>query len=283
MDRLARLAVATGLGLGLAAALAAGSARAQVDVPGNKTSTATLAKGTTRTSVMDFVGDADWFKLTLNDANSYRITTTGPAVIRIYRSNGTQAASSGTKKSYVWKAPANGTYFVAAKQNGAATGSYTLKVTVFDASANVSTESRMTVGKPKSGTMINTGNPDFFGDPVAFPPDEDWLRIPLAAGCYCVTATIKLGTIGFQMLNAAGGPNLREFSGLNGEAGLACNGTPNVAKAVFAAPVSRDYFVKTVAGPAGTTQDTSYTLTVNACAVCTVNTCDYCQLDPGNC
>ena len=89
LDRLLKLAVVTGLCLGLAGALAAGPARAQADIPGNKTSTVTLAKGTARASTMDFVGDADWFKLTLNDANSYQITTTGPAVIRIYRSNGT--------------------------------------------------------------------------------------------------------------------------------------------------------------------------------------------------
>lgn len=158
-----------------------GPAHAQTDILGSKRTTATLPKATLRTSTMDFAGDADWYKITLKDSNAYTITATGPVVIRIYDQAGVLKASSGTSSIYVWRTPATGTHFIAAKHAGGTLGGYTIKVTLYDASANLSTEGRMTVGVTKYGTMTNTGALE---GPDALVPDVDWYRIYLEPGSY---------------------------------------------------------------------------------------------------
>jgi hypothetical protein len=167
--------------VGLLVLAAPGVAHAQTDILGNKRTTATLPKATLRTSTMDFAGDSDWYKITLMDSNAYTITATGPVVIRIYDQAGTLKASSGTSSTYVWRTPATGTHFIAAKHAGGTLGGYTIKVTLNDASANLSTEGRMTVGVTKYGTMTNTGALE---GPDALVPDVDWYRIYLEPGSY---------------------------------------------------------------------------------------------------
>lgn len=171
--------------VGLFALAAPGPAHAQADILGSKRTTATLPKATLRTSTMDFAGDADWYKITLKDSNAYTIAATGPVVIRIYDQAGVLKASSGTSSTYVWRAPATGTHFIAAKHAGGAIGNYSIKVTLNDASANVATEGRMTVGVTKYGTMTNTGALE---GPGALVPDVDWYRIYLEPGSYHLEA-----------------------------------------------------------------------------------------------
>ncbi len=97
-------------------------ASAQTDIPASVLTTAKLVKGATQASTIDRAGDADWFKLTLRDANAYAIAISGPAVIRIYDNAGVLKASSGTKKYYVWRTPVTGTYFISAQGTGTKTG-----------------------------------------------------------------------------------------------------------------------------------------------------------------
>ena len=243
-------------------------ALAQVDIPGNKSTGVTLAKGTLRTSAINFSGDADWFKVGLNDSNSYTITTTGPAVIRIYNAEGTLAASSGTSKSYVWRSPANGNYFVAAKHSGGAIGSYTIKVGLYDTSANSSTERRMTIGRTTTGTMVNTGNIDFLGDPLRFPPDEDWYRVDLGTSCYQVRINFPLAFSSFGNRQQQVWTTMTTF-----DAGLApwpeacqfaCDAAAGCSGGFdFVPSAAGTYFIKAMAYPAGTTVNgLPYSMTV---------------------
>ena len=64
MSLLAGLVRAAAAFLALFGLLSASPALAQ-DIPGNKSTGATLAKGTLRTSAINFSGDADWFKVGL--------------------------------------------------------------------------------------------------------------------------------------------------------------------------------------------------------------------------
>jgi hypothetical protein len=162
-------------------------ASAQTDIPASVLTTAKLVKGATQASTIDRAGDADWFKLTLRDANAYAIAISGPAVIRIYDNAGVLKASSLSKKYYVWRTPVTGTYFISAQGTGTQTGPYTIRVTVQDPAANTATEGKLTVSKPSAGRMSNTGDPD--GGTLQ--QDEDWYRIYLTPGTYHVMAELN--------------------------------------------------------------------------------------------
>ena len=268
MSLLARLVRTAAAFLGLFGWLSVSPALAQVDIPGNKSTGVTLAKYTLRTSAINFFGDADWFKISLNDSNSYRITTTGPAVIRIYNEAGTLAASSGTSKSYVWLSPANGNYFVAAKHSGGAIGTYTIKVGLYDTSANTSTERRMIIGRTATGTMANTGNLDFLGDPLKFPPDEDWYRVELGTSCYHVRINFPLAFSSFGNRQQQVWTTMTTFSTSVAPWPEACQFACDAAEGCtgsfdFVPPVAGTYFIKTLSYPAGSTVDgLPYSLTV---------------------
>ena len=80
--------------LRLLAALTSGAAQAQ-DIPGNVRTSASIAKGTAVASRINFAGDTDWFKLTLRDANAYKIVTSGTlAAIGIYNASGVPAVTA---------------------------------------------------------------------------------------------------------------------------------------------------------------------------------------------
>ena len=244
--------------LALFCLLSAAPVQAQVDIPGNKSSGATLPKGKLLTSAINFAGDADWFKIALNNSNSYAITTTGPAVIRIYRADGTAAASSGTSRSYVWRSPANGTYFVAAKHSGGAIGSYTIKVALYDSSANSSTERRMTIGRTSTGTMVNTGNIDFLGDPLRFPPDQDWYRVELGTSCYQVRIGFPLAFSSLGDRQQQVWTRITSFDSSLAPWPEACQFACDAAAGCaggfdFVPPAAGTYFIEALAYPAGTT------------------------------
>jgi hypothetical protein len=244
----------------------AASATAQ-DVPGGVATSASITLSTAKTSRINFAGDADWFKITLRNANAYRVTTDKPyAAIRIYDAGGRLRVSSRNGQSLVWRTPVTGTFFVAAKGVGAGTGGYTMRVAVEDTSANRATEGRVTVGKPKRGTMLNTGNFDFFGDPVLYPPDEDWYRVSLTPGFYLVEVTIDVDVVErLSVRNATGGivaiTSCLSLAGCIGEDGL-----------FTTIETAGTYYVALSHGPAGRTRDANYTLAVTRCddngAVC---------------
>ena len=238
------------------------AALAQADIPRSIATFATLTKGVAQSSTIGVARDADWFKVVLRDSNSYQITIQGPAVIRIYDATGAQVASSGTAKNYTWFAPRTGTYFVGAVGEGTKTGAYTLRYVVADNSANTATEARLVLGKPKTGTMRNTGNFDNFGDPNLFPPDEDWFRIVLNAGYYCVSAAINDGFVDtLELMNQNGQRYASDFNPF----GFSYSGFPNVDSADLFIQTSGIYFIKILAGPRGFTQNTSYTVSVVNC------------------
>ena len=242
------------------------AASAQADIPDSVLTTATLPKGPAVSSTVDRVGDADWYKVTLRDANAYQITTTGPAVIRIYDNAGVLRASSGTKKYYVWRTPVTGTFFIAAEGTGTRTGAYTIKYAIYDESANTATESRMTIGTPKTGRMRNSGNLDFFGDPNRFPPDEDWTRLDVkTSGCYLVEATMdNPDYIDHLRVHDVYGNTLQERSCTSTDADGFYTGCVGPSDGILTYLTPGRYFLSLLAGPAGATQGGYWSATVTA-------------------
>lgn len=237
------------------------SASAQTDIPADVLTTAALSKGIARSSAIERAGDADWFKVTLRDANAYQINISGPAVIRIYNNSGVLQASSGSSKSYVWRTPLTGTFFVAALGSGTRTGAYTIKYFVYDESANTATESRMVIGTPKTGKMRNSGNPDLFGNPEGFPPDEDWIRFDVKnRGCYVIEANMSgVDFIEFMDLRDGNGNSL-DVRGCALVDGTGCTGINAISS--YLSPGR--YYVSLLSGPAGETQGGSWTASLTA-------------------
>ena len=241
-------------------------ASAQTDIPANVLTSASLTKGTARSSAIDRAGDADWFKVTLRDANTYQITVAGPAVIRIYDNAGVLRASSGTKKYYVWRTPVTGTFFVAAEGTGTRTGAYTIKYSVYDESANTATESRMTIGTPKTGRMRNSGNFDFYGDPFRFPPDEDWTRFDVKTpGCYLIEATMEYPDfIDYLRLRDANGNVMQEQYCASLDENFNIVGCVGPTYGLLAYVTPGRYFLSLLSGPAGATAGGQWSASVTA-------------------
>jgi hypothetical protein len=156
------------------------------DIPGNATTTATIAKDTAKTSRINFAGDKDWFKITLKNANAYQVVSNSTvAAVEIRDAAGNLRIDSGTAQSLIWRTPVSGTFYIVAKGVARRTGSYTVRVSVFDTSANKATEGRLIVGKPTLGSLNGAGSID--GSPSQ--EDIDWLRVKMTPGRYRLTVT----------------------------------------------------------------------------------------------
>ncbi|MFL5240446.1 MAG: M10 family metallopeptidase C-terminal domain-containing protein, partial [Rhizomicrobium sp.] len=114
------------------------------DVPGDTSTTASIGLGGTLSGNLDFVGDHDWFRVTLTAGQTYTISVTGSGAgglvdsyLNIYDSSGTSILASnddivdGTNRNSLinFTAPTSGTYYldVGAFQNQY-TGAYQLSV-----------------------------------------------------------------------------------------------------------------------------------------------------------
>ena len=145
--------------------------------------------------VIDYVGDRDWFAVTLEAGRTYRIdmegrdtgagTLTDPHLFGIHDASGTHLSGQFDRSiieafsRVTFTAPANGTYYVSAGADGYMTGTYTGTYTLLvmdvtdgihdDYSAEKNGAGTVAVGVAKTGS-------------IDVPEDRDWFAVNLQAG-----------------------------------------------------------------------------------------------------
>ena len=137
--------------------------------------------------------DHDWFAVTLQAGTTYRIHVKGadtgdgtlayPVLVGVYDAAGELIGGTGDHNAGVGRnslklftPDADGTYYVAARAGGTATGTYTVavdEVTGDDYSASTGTTGTVAVGDEATGEI---------GPEVNSQPDHDWFAVTLEAG-----------------------------------------------------------------------------------------------------
>ncbi|MFN9092173.1 MAG: S8 family serine peptidase [Alphaproteobacteria bacterium] len=132
-------------------------------IAGNLATTATFSAGAAQVSSIDFVGDQDWFRLTLTAGWRYSFamdSTTGSsldAYLRLLTATGQQLAFNddavGNNARLSFQATTNGTFYLSAQASEASTGSYSLTMTAVEAD-------RVLNGTSASDTLNGAGGND---------------------------------------------------------------------------------------------------------------------------
>jgi len=168
-------------------------------IPGDTSTTATLAVGAQVVSTIDFAGDTDWFEVTLVAGTTYDISQLGHGgglvdpLVRIMDSVGTELANnddiilgSFRDSLLTFTAATSGTYYISAEAWSNNTGSYTLSLNqtnAGDVAASTATTASAILNGSLSGTIEVAG-------------DSDWYEITLTAGSrYIISNTGFGGTI----------------------------------------------------------------------------------------
>ena len=158
-----------------------------VAVGGSVTGAVTLLEGGQR--------DNDWFAVTLEAGKTYRIDLKGagtgdgtladPILAGVYDATGVliggtgdDNGGTGRNSQKLFTPDADGTYYVAARAHGVATGTYTVAVedvsaAADDFSASTGTTGTVTVGGSATGKITLSGDGQ---------PDQDWFAVTLQAG-----------------------------------------------------------------------------------------------------
>ncbi|MCX7261213.1 MAG: peptidylprolyl isomerase, partial [Burkholderiales bacterium] len=155
------------------------------DFAGSTLTRGTVSVGGSITGSLEFVGDQDWFAVTLAAGQQYVInldaTTTGglsDPYLSIYNGSGVLLTTDddngpGLGSLITYRADTSGTYYLAASSGtfGTKTGGYTVsvKAVVDDYAANSTTTGRVVVGSSSVGKIEDNG-------------DKDWLAVTLVAG-----------------------------------------------------------------------------------------------------
>ena len=130
-------------------------------IPGNTSSFQALTVGTSATSAIDFNGDTDWWRVTLQGGFAYQVWvegfdsgggSLGDPFLAIYNSagvfqHGNDNASFLTRDAYTSTVPnSTGTFFISAEEFGNnATGTYTITLWL-DQLASTATAATVTAG-----------------------------------------------------------------------------------------------------------------------------------------
>ena len=157
------------------------------DYPNAVGTGATLAVDGTATGAVDYAGDTDWFAVTLDAGEYYRIHLEGsdtgqgtlrdPALRGIHDADGNLLDGAGNDdggaghNSFLdFIAPASDTYYIVAGAHHEHTGGYRLSLQTLadDHPATTDTTARLTVGSPASGEIER-------------PHDQDWFAVELIA------------------------------------------------------------------------------------------------------
>lgn len=157
------------------------------DVPGNKTSTATVAVDGSVTGHIGGATDIDWYSISLVGGNSYIVKVQGkqsnmgtledPLLAGIYDVNGVLVASTfsddtdGNEASLVFRPATSGTYFIAADGYSGYTGTYKLSVTTLagDVGQTTALAAPLTLNTPVTVTINDAA-------------DIDWYSVTLTSG-----------------------------------------------------------------------------------------------------
>lgn len=132
---------------------------------------------------IDFERDSDWYRVRLEEGQSYRFTLVssganplGDPLLRLHNANGDELAvdddGGGGLNSYLeFTAPTTGNYFLGANAFAdASTGGYTLSARAGDVPADASTDAALSAeGDYREGVLSPAG-------------DRDWYRVELSEG-----------------------------------------------------------------------------------------------------
>ena len=168
-------------GVAIAAFTAFGAATAQAqpaDVPDSAATTARVTLGTPISSSISPAGDKDWYRVTLDAGQTYRVSLSGAGeankladpLVRVLNARGEEVArdddSGGELNSYLeYTAPTRGTYFIEARGfNDDATGDYQLRVARGDIPADATTDASLSAsGDSRQGVLSPAGDKDWYG------------------------------------------------------------------------------------------------------------------------
>ncbi len=149
----------------------------------NRNTRGRITLGQDVTGVLDTEGDQDWYRLRLEEGQTYRFalrgdgdTPVGDPLLRVHNAQGEEVAidddGGGNLNSYLeFTAPSTGTYFLAAQAFADAyTGNYTLSARAGDIPGDATTDANLSgAGDYREGILTPAG-------------DRDWFRIELAQG-----------------------------------------------------------------------------------------------------
>lgn len=157
----------------------------QVDtVPDNPSTNQSLQPNSHQAGTIDFSGDTDWYRTTLQAGTTYIISQTGSEsgtgnlldpLVTVYGATGNYISSDdddgrGRESMLTLTPETSGTYYISAGAYGSHTGTYRLSLeTSNDIADNSSTNRTAVVGESYSSTIDDQS-------------DADWFRIDLTAG-----------------------------------------------------------------------------------------------------
>lgn len=220
-------------------------------------------------STLDFPGDRDWFRIRLQEGQSYRFTLNsagaaplGDPLLRLYNSAGQELAydddgGPGLNSYLEFAAPATGNYFLEARGFGDdATGGYVLRAMAGDIPADASTDAVLSAdGDWRQGVLSPAG-------------DRDWYRIDLVEG-----QAVRVGLDSAEGGQALGDPYLVMYGpdsvevardddggvGLNAllEYRATVSGPHYVEARGFSESAAGDYAISVMAGEIGDSQETA--------------------------
>ncbi|MBL8547252.1 MAG: PPC domain-containing protein [Hyphomonadaceae bacterium] len=154
------------------------------DAVGNsRTTGGRINFGQTLNGTLDFPSDSDWFRVRLEEGQSYRFTLdssgdnpVGDPLIRLHDASGNEVGvdddgGEGLNSYLEFTAPSTGNYFVEASSfTGDATGGYTLSARTGDIPADNTTDASLSAdGDYREGVLSPAG-------------DRDWYRLQLTEG-----------------------------------------------------------------------------------------------------
>lgn len=218
-----------------------------------------IGVGRTLNGMLDFAGDRDWYRVNLEQGQSYHFTlvSTGDSplsdpLIKIYNRRGEEVAmdddgGEGLNSYLEFTAPESGAYYVEARGFGDdATGAYAIAAAAGDIPADTSTDVSVSAdGDYREGVLSPNG-------------DQDWFRVTLAEG-----QAIRVALNGGEGGDALGDP----LVAIHGPDGVEImrdddSGDGLNAWLEFQAPSAGDYFI----AAQGFSPDAAgrYTITVTA-------------------
>lgn len=236
-----------------------------------------IATGETVSASLDFAGDRDWYRIRLEEGQSYRFrlnsgegdNALADPLLKLIGPDGVEIAvdddSGGNLNSFLeYNAIATGNYFVEARGfTEDAVGAYTLTAQAGDTPADASTDVSLSAdGDFREGLLSPTG-------------DRDWYRVELAQG-----QGMRIGLNSSETPDALGDPMLVIYGpdgaelardddggeGLNSwlEFVAATPGAHFVEVRGFVEEAEGRYYINVTAGEVGVTPDTAEFLGANS-------------------
>ena len=165
-------------------------------IPGDTSTTASLAVGAQTVSAIDFAGDNDWFEVTLVAGTTYDISLLGNGggltdpLVRIMNAAGTELSNNDDiilgdfrDSLLTFTASSSGTYYISAEAYSVETGSYTLSLNeanIGEVAASIASTASIAVNSSISGS-IEVAN------------DADWYAVTLTAGSRYIISNTGFG------------------------------------------------------------------------------------------